>query len=416
MGVPSQNIITRLVDLYRESLTNISKEVWLLSLVALINRSGSVVLPFLTLYLTQDLGWDKGRAAIVAACYGIGAILGSFLGGMLTERFGAFRVMFISLIGSGIAFFGFIHATDFYYLCFWSILTTTIADAYRPAVMTAVDHFSTDDNRTRGISLIRMAVNLGVAIGPAFAGIVIASIGYDFIFIVDGITCIVSGLFFYFIFSSFMKFKSEQETKEQNQQAFTDGVFLLFMLINILNLVGFFQIISAVPLFLKEIYLWDEAAIGGFFFFNGFVIFLLEMPIVHYLDKKKNPISAMMVGAFMIGVAHLCLLIDASFFIGIAAYSIIIAVGEIINFPFIASISLERAGKGNSGNYMGIVSVMFSITFLIAPLIGLNMIDAFDYEITWVAMAILSFLSVAGLFMIKGRITHKTPNEANQTI
>ncbi|MGB5460907.1 MAG: MFS transporter, partial [Eudoraea sp.] len=89
---------------YINSFKGLSKEVWWLSLITLINRAGTMVIPFLSLYLTQDLGFTLENVGIIMSCFGLGSLIGSWLGGKLTDLFGSYQVMLVSLILTGILF------------------------------------------------------------------------------------------------------------------------------------------------------------------------------------------------------------------------------------------------------------------------------------------------------------------------
>jgi predicted MFS family arabinose efflux permease len=51
--------------------------------------------------------------------------------------------------------------------------------------------YSKPENRTRSLTLVRLAVNLGFA-GPALGGLIIMNMGYGGLFWVDGSSCIIS--------------------------------------------------------------------------------------------------------------------------------------------------------------------------------------------------------------------------------
>ncbi|MBM3414917.1 MAG: MFS transporter [Bacteroidetes bacterium] len=89
---------------YRNAYSGISRETWLLSLIILINRSGTMVVPFMTLYLTQKMGYTVGEAGIVFGLFGAGAFSGAWLGGKLTDKIGFYPVQLITLTGGGILF------------------------------------------------------------------------------------------------------------------------------------------------------------------------------------------------------------------------------------------------------------------------------------------------------------------------
>lgn len=90
---------------YRNAYSGLSRSTWLLSLVMLINRSGTMVVPFMTLYLTSpQMGYSVGQAGIVFGLFGLGAFSGAFFGGKMTDRIGFYPVQMITLIGGGVLF------------------------------------------------------------------------------------------------------------------------------------------------------------------------------------------------------------------------------------------------------------------------------------------------------------------------
>ncbi|NBC09283.1 MAG: hypothetical protein GVY26_18990 [Bacteroidetes bacterium] len=87
-------MVQRSLQLYRDSFSGLSKEVWSLSGVMLINRAGTMVLPFLSVYLTQQLGFSLGQAGWIMSFFGAGSVLGAYLGGQLTDRIGFYETQF----------------------------------------------------------------------------------------------------------------------------------------------------------------------------------------------------------------------------------------------------------------------------------------------------------------------------------
>ena len=71
---------------YSDAFRGLPPVVWHLSLVMLVNRSGSMVLAFLSLYLTFERGFELTFAGWVLAVYGAGHIAGALLGGWLCDR------------------------------------------------------------------------------------------------------------------------------------------------------------------------------------------------------------------------------------------------------------------------------------------------------------------------------------------
>ena len=49
-------------------LGRLPRELWVLFIATLVNRAGTMALPFLTLYVTRGLGLTAGRAAYIGGC------------------------------------------------------------------------------------------------------------------------------------------------------------------------------------------------------------------------------------------------------------------------------------------------------------------------------------------------------------
>lgn len=387
---------------YKNSFQGISSPVWILSTVMFINRSGMMVLPFLTLYTTQALGFTVVQAGMIAGAFGAGSLCGSWLGGWLADRIGSYKVIIIGLIGGGLGLLSLLFFTTYYALLIAVFCVSTIGDTLRPGVFSAVALYSSVKNQTRSISLIRMAINLGISIGPALGGFVAGSIGYHFLFVFDGITCLLAAVFFVlFLPAKERKDANKKEEVRYSKNVYTDYQFLIFLFVNMLNLVAFFQILSTIPLFLENVMGLSEVQIGFFFTLNGLIIFIFEMPIVFATEHKRTKMFWATIGAGMIGLAHFALNIDAFWLVPFLGYSLLIGFGEILNFPFSNTIALQRGKSRGVGKYMGLYTMMFSTCFIIAPILGTNLLDKFGFEYLWWFIGILNMLSVLGFIWIK---------------
>lgn len=398
-------LLKRIWRSYADSFSGLSKEIWILAAVILINRSGMMVLPFLTLYATSQLEFTIIQAGIVTGAYGAGSLVGSWIGGWLTDRIGFYRVLIWSLILGGMGMASLTLFKEYWILCFAVFIISSIADASRPPVMAAVSQFSKPENQTRAISLIRMALNLGISIGPAVAGFLASSAGYHWLFILDGITCILAALPLLFFLDRSRAKKPKLSTAEQDKvrPIYKDYLYLIFLIVAGINIVAFMQILSTAPLFFQEELFLTEAQIGLFFTFNGLLVFLFEMPLVRFSERRWTPFTSMILGAVMMAIGHLALNLDAHWMIIIFAYNVFISFGEIINFPFGNSMALARAPGNQKGKYMGLWAMMFSSTFILAPIIGTNLVDQYGYASTWYVMAGINLTTVPLFIWVRNR-------------
>src|SRR5690606_24758204 len=165
----------------------------------LINRMGSMVLPFLSIYMSTELHFSKEQVGIVLGCFGLGAVCGSWLGGWLTDRLGNFKVQAVSLFLVIPLFLSLPYFREFEGLAVMIFILTLIGDTFRPANSVAVARYAKRENLTKAYSLNRMAVNLGFSIGPALGG-ALAMISYNWIFIGNAIAAFIAVIVFTFFF------------------------------------------------------------------------------------------------------------------------------------------------------------------------------------------------------------------------
>lgn len=372
-----------------------------------------MVMPFMAIYLTSQLGWSKSQAGIVVSSYGLGSLVGAFCGGMIIERIGAYRTMIYGLCMGGLMFMSLMFFKEFYGLVTMIFLTSALADIFRPAAFGALKIYSEPENLTRSNALIRLAINLGIAIGPLIGGVIMANFSFDWLFIIDGLTCICAAIYLRLQLPNIEGKKPKVEKAQRGKSVYQDGKYLLFFAISLINLIVFFQIINVVPLFLKEYYCLTEGQIGLFFTLNGLIIVLVEMPVIHYLESKKLVYLPLMLGILFIGIAHIPLMIfSMPLVLMLVLYNVLVSVGEILNFPFINTYTILKAEGNRQGSYMGLMSMMFSLAYIIAPLIGFNTIERLElhmsmertYSIFWTGCVVLCLVAFVLFWSLRNRL------------
>lgn len=385
----------KLVSSYFNTFNGLSKEVWWLALITLINRAGTMVIPFLSLYLTQSLNFSLTEVGWVMALFGLGSVIGSWLGGKLTDRIGYYKVMVISLMASGISFIFLQYITSFVGFCIGVLILMAIADMFRPAMFVALSSYSKPENRTRSITLIRLAINLGFSAGPALGGLIIFTLGYGGLFWIDGITCFVAGILLLQILNP-RKAKAIEQLKVINPtRAYTDKAYMILLVAMTLFGLAFFQLLSTLPIFYKDVHHLTEAEIGLLLGLNGFLIFIFEMPLIKWLEGSKNNMSKLiLIGVLLTALSFI--VINLSGWIGALIIGMVfMTFGEMIVFPFSNSLALNRSIKGNQGQYMAYYSISFSIAHIFGHSIGMNLVANLGYKYTWYIVSLLALLSAA---------------------
>ncbi|MCV6628364.1 MAG: MFS transporter [Flavobacteriaceae bacterium] len=395
-----KNLIHQYFDAYK----GLSKEIWYLAFITLINRAGTMVIPFLSLYLTEDLEFGLTEVGWIMSAFGIGSTAGGWIGGKLTDQIGAYKVMFSSLFLSGLCFIGIQFVQEFWMLCIAIFLLMTIADSFRPAIFVALSSYSKPENRTRSLTLIRLAINLGFSFGPAIGGLIIIQMGYSGLFYIDGFTCIgASIIFLALLHPKKAKVLHKEKIPDQPLKAHKDRPYVLFVLTMVFMAVAFVQYFSTIPIYYRDIHHLSEFQIGLLMFMNGAIIALFEMPLVKYFESKSwSNLDNYFIGLLLIAASFLILI--SSTWVGVLIIGMfLMTIGEMIAFPFSNAYAMERSKLGKKGQYMGLYSMSFSISHIFGHNGSLNFIEKYGFDLTWIVMT--AILVLASIIVM--RLQHK---------
>jgi predicted MFS family arabinose efflux permease len=373
---------------YINNFKGFSREIWILAIITFINRAGTMVLPFLSKYLKEDLQFTYGEVGWIMVAFGSGSMLGSWLGGKLSDKIGFYKVMVFSLFSSGVFFFALQYITSFWGLCLGMFSIMTLADMFRPAMFVSLATYAKPENRTRALTLVRLAVNLGFAAGPALGGLIIMGMGYKGLFWVDGSSCVIAIV----IFAWLVKEKKRVVDLDLNASiapvasVFKDKIFWIFLFVSFVTAMIFFQLFTTLPLYHSEQFGLSEFQTGLLMTLNGLLIFALEMPFVGYFERKKvQKLKIILWGVLLMSFSFYLLLIKT--WAGILIISMIfISIGEIFAFPFSNTFALSRAPKGHEGRYMALYTMSFSLAHIISSKSGLEIIARSGYQTNWIVM------------------------------
>lgn len=378
----------------------------MLSIVMLINRSGSMVLPFLGVYMTDHLKFSLENTGIVLSFYGIGSVLGSWLGGFLTDKFGEYYIQSWSLFLSAPIFIimPFFSSVDMMALLIF--LQSAISDTFRPANSVAITKYARPENLTKAFSLNRMAINLGFSIGPALGGI-LSGISYNFLFIVNGIGAVTAGIIYVIFFRRRNKIFREKKKLEPTKtiektvtkSPYKDYPFLLYSFLCAVFAVCFFQFFNTIPLFYKDVAKLDQSTIGFILGYSGFIIVLLEMPLVSLAERVLKIPQILSIGIIMSGVSYLLLLFGSNIPLLLLSMSIL-SIAEIWVLPFMSTVTALRAERGNKGAYMGLNGIAFSFSFIFTPFLGTYVVSHFGFDSLWIGSFAILMVTAFLIFWI----------------
>lgn len=395
------NVLVKTFELYKEAYSGHPREVWDLAILTFINRIGTLVLPFLTVYLTTVLDFNLEEAGILAGAFGFGSLGGSFFGGKLSDKFGANIVIIYSLLISGILLVCLQFATTFYPLFTLIFLTALFGEAYRPAMSAAVGNYVAPEETGRTMAFLRLAINLGFSAAPAIGGFIATYFSYDWLFWIDGVTCVAASIYFWVVSRTWKPHEiADTNTHESIQEikevkAYMNPRFLLFLLITFLIAFAFVQWFHTLPVFIKSEWGFDERYLGIIMTLNGILIVLIEMPAIDRIEKAKKMNQAIIWGIAFIGLSFVFFLFTKSLILCVVAM-IFVTLGEILYLPFNNSEPLNMSSKTRRGEYMAWYWMTWSLANVLGPTFGFSLISHIGYSLFWILIFAITFI---GLFL-----------------
>jgi len=395
-------VLARIISRYRQAFSGLPREVWLLSFVMLVNRSGTMVLPFLALYLKDGLEFQPALVGWLLGAYGLGAIIGALLGGKLTDRFGGVSIQTASLLLAVPAFLVIPFVTESHALLTLALFCLSIAtDMGRPASVTATADRCAPHLQAKGMALNRLAVNLGMTVGPVVGGF-LAEINFTLLFVFDALTCLAAAVLLMVLVPRRAPSHAHAAPMASPPAARTpwrDSGFLGFLALLLLMDVVFFQVLSTMPVYLKEFYELDESDIGLLLAINTIVIVAVEMVLVDWLVRFPA-LKVVAWGSLLVALGFGLLPFGRS--VWFCALTVLIwTIGEMLALPMAVAFVANRASAGRRGSYMGLSIMTFAAASVIAPIVGMSLYQRHP-DLVWYMALSIGLVTWTG-FMLMGR-------------
>jgi MFS family permease len=379
---------------YKNAYSGLSRATWLLSLVMLVNRSGTMVLPFMTIYLT-GIGFSLFKAGIVIGMFGAGSICGGYIGGKLTDKIGFFKIQLFTLAGGGLLFILLGQMKSYTLICVFTFILSLVNESFRPANNTAIAMYSRPENRTRSYSLVRLAINLGWAAGGTLGGF-IASFNYHLLFWIDGLTNITAAIMLFYLLKPADAVEEEKlySVKPlEKKSPLKDKKFTIFICLAILYALCFYQLYSTIPVYYKDVYHMSEFYIGILMGLNGLIIVLIEMVLIFHLESKNRGIHFISYGLLFTSLSFLVYIFLPIPVMTALISVILVTLGEIFAMPFMNNYWTGRASSHNRGQYAGYYMMAWSLAQVVGPTGGSWIAGHFGFNILWWISAIICLIT-----------------------
>jgi predicted MFS family arabinose efflux permease len=374
--------------------------VWIVFATTLVNRAGTMVLPFMVLYVTRELGVSAALAGMALTVYGVGGLVSGPVAGRLCDRLGPFSVLRGALLLSGMILLVFPLASRFETFLAITLVWAFIAESVRPATLAALTTYVRPDQRKAAVAVNRLSINLGMSIGPAVGGF-LATVSFPLLFLVDGVTAIAAGL----VLAGLMFWRPIREVppastsealqpgswlsvlRDRRALVFFTGLFLMALV--------FFQHEGAMPIFLVRDLHYKESFYGILFAVNTLLIVVLEVPLNLAMASWSHRWT-MVLGAvlFAVGFGSMAVLHSKA---GLLLADVIWTFGEMIAMPASGAYTTDIAPPGRAGQYAGAYASTFSLAVLVGPWAGTIALDKFGGTALWAGVMVVGLVGAAVL-------------------
>jgi len=387
-----------------KGLKDLPHDMWALFFTSLINRSGTMVIPFLALYLTKKIGVTPTEAGTALLVYGAAAFIAAPITGKLSDKLGALKIMKFALFGSGLLFFAYSFIENYNWILVATFVLAAVNEAFRPANLSLIMEIVAPPQRRMAFALNRLAINAGMSIGPVIGGF-LTLIDYHYLFYANAIASIAAGIYFSSVkWSSLSSEKAVEPIEDKLRVKFAilnDKYFLFFLLAVVPANLVFFQHLGALPLYIVDDLGYTTAAFGLFGSINTILIIIVEVPLNNWMNNVSYK-KTLMLGALFAGIGF------GGFAIATTTIPLIIAIivftfGEMIFFPVTAAYTSEIAPADRRGEYMGYYQMTFSFAFSAGPWLGTVVYQNYGSVILWSGALVFGLITAALMFFVRER-------------
>lgn len=398
-------MFTRLNKIYHE----FPRLFWVVVGVSFIDRIGGTLLfPFFALYITQKFNVGMTQAGILLGMSSLFGLIGSTVGGALTDKFGRKQLILFGLVFSAVSTLTFGLVNDLNALYPLMVVVGLLSSVAHPAHDAMIADILPENQRQEGFGILRVVGNLSWIIGPTIGGVV-ANINFLYLFIIDAvISCVVAAI----IFRTIPETKPEPHAHAESESllqtvigyrlVLKDFAFMAFMVAGMLMMVVYQQMYSTLSVYLRDNHGINPSGYGFLMTTSAITVVLFQF-WVSRLIKHRPPFLMMAFGTvfYMIGFALFGVVTVYALF---ALNIVIITIGEMIIFPTSQAIATNFAPEAMRGRYMAIFGLSWAIPSTIGPGAAGYILDNFNPNLLWFIGGALCGLSVLAYYALHLRL------------
>jgi MFS family permease len=387
----------------RKIYDDFPQKFWVVVVVSFIDRIGGTILwPFFSLYITQKFNVGMTQAGLVLGTFSAFGLIGSMIGGGLTDKFGRKSIILAGLVFSALSTLSLGLVTEFSALIPLAVFIGLLSRVAGPAHEAMIADILPENKRQEGFGILRVVANMSWIIGPIIGGFV-ANRSYFMLFVLDAvISCLVAVLVFIKIPETKPETGQEPDSIFKTFAGYStvvkDYAFVAFLLVSMLMLIVYQQMYNSLSVFLRDTHGVTPQVYGMLMIASPITVILFQFSTTRAV-KHRPAFLMMALGTFfyMIGFGMFGFVATNWLF---AAALVIITVGEMIIMPVSSALAANFAPEDMRGRYMAVFGLSWGIPAIIGPSAAGLILDNYNPFLLWYVAAGICIVSIGGFYIL----------------
>jgi len=392
----------RVNSIYREY----PKQFWVIVGSNFIDRvGGALIFPFFALYITSKFQVGMTEVGLLFALFSVTDMIGNMIGGALTDFLGRKTMIIMGLIISALTSLGMglVNQLEWFYVM--GAISGLFATAAGPAHEAMLIDILPEKKRSEGFGVMRVAMNLSIAIGPAIGGF-LASRSFLILFIADTVTSLITALIVYLVVEESKPEEKESKVKKGFKDTFIgygdvlkDRKFMLFVVISTIATLVYSQMYSTLSVFLRDVHGVPASGYGWLMTLNAGMVVLFQFMITRRISNRP-PMLILALGSLLYVIGFgMYGFVDVYLMFMLAM--MIITIGEMVIIPVAQAYVGNAAPEDMRGRYSGVMGFSWMIPWMIGPLLAGLIMDNGDPNWVWYGSAILGMIAALGFLWLR---------------
>ncbi|MEV0615867.1 MFS transporter [Nonomuraea sp. NPDC050404] len=388
------NAIAEKPSFLRSKFGGLPRPFWALWGGTLVNRLGTMVLPFTGVYLTQSRGLSVAAAGVVMGVFGAGSLLSQLLAGVLADRIGRRATLSGGMLATAVFMLALGYSTSLPAILVSMFGLGLVIDVYRPASNALVADLVSPEERPRAYGLLFWGINLGYSVGMT-AGGWLAGQGFLWLFWIDAVSSVVFAV---------LVWRAVPETRPTQRHAaggfgvvLRDRVMVGFTLVMLGHALLYLQTTTMLPVAMTDVVKLSPQEFGLAMALNGVLIVVVQ-PLVSGWLGRRDPARTLALGLAVMG-AGFAMTAFVTSTLGLAATIAVWTAGEIVLAGIPGAVTAALAPPELRGRYAGLFGFAWSLAAVLAPMLGGPLL-ALGSEVLWFTMGGVGAVSAVGMLLL----------------